>query len=124
MPAAEEKLLLLPRDDRSVYVEFAAVYLEMRHLAPQLLPDYFPGLGDCKHIDALLGEDMDVAALLSQSRPLGAAEPACQPGGEQKTLPGPVEAAPPEHPSGELFASLWPARPGAGTGNVVRAALW
>ena len=121
----QENYLLPPRDDRSVYVEFAAVYLELRHLAPQLLPDYFPGLGDCKHIDALLGEDMDVAALLSQSRPLGAAEPACQPGGEQKTLPGPVEAAPPEHPSGRAFRFFVARADRArATGNVVRAALW
>ena len=33
-----------PRDDVTAYVEFAALYLELRHFMPTLLPHYFPGL--------------------------------------------------------------------------------
>ena len=37
-------VLLPPSDDAAVYVEFAAVYVELRHFAPGLLPVYFPAI--------------------------------------------------------------------------------
>ena len=37
-----EGFLLPPRDDATVYEEFAAVFLELRYFAPETLPRYFP----------------------------------------------------------------------------------
>ena len=39
----QEEMLLPPRSDESIYVEFAATYLELRRFAPSFLPRYFPG---------------------------------------------------------------------------------
>src|SRR5262249_34895831 len=71
----QENFLMPPRDDRTAYIEFAALYLELRQFAPSLLPRYFPGLTDLAAIDALLAEDVDAAAVLARSRPPGAPSP-------------------------------------------------
>src|SRR5947209_16990725 len=42
----QDGYLLAGADDRAVYVEFAAVYLEMRYFAANLLPNFFPGIRD------------------------------------------------------------------------------
>ena len=44
---------LPPNDDRTVYVEFVAVYLELRHFLPSFLPIYFPSLEGSAVIDDL-----------------------------------------------------------------------
>ena len=41
----QENYLLPPRDDRSVYVEFAAVYLELRHLCAAIAAGLLPRTG-------------------------------------------------------------------------------
>ncbi|HEY5311302.1 MAG TPA: hypothetical protein VIK18_02240, partial [Pirellulales bacterium] len=70
-----EDLLLPPVDETSAYVEFAAVYLELRWFAPGLLPDYFPSLEQGQAVDELLAEDLDAAAILAETRLPGAQEP-------------------------------------------------
>lgn len=73
---AQDRCLLPPADDRAVYGEFAATYLELRCFSPVLLPVYFPGLPPPAEVDALLAEDVaDAAALFARSRPTGAPEP-------------------------------------------------
>jgi hypothetical protein len=68
---------LFPRATaRDVYVEFAAVYLELREFAPDLLPVYFPGLRDHAHVQAVLARDVDARALFEQTRLGGAVGPA------------------------------------------------
>src|SRR5262249_52887249 len=62
-------------DETTVYVEFAAVYLELRHFAANLLPIYFPGLSDRAKIDALLTRDVDAAELFASTRLAGAPQP-------------------------------------------------
>lgn len=61
--------------DTDVYIEFAAVYLELRHFAKNLLPIYFPGLSDRAKIDALLARDVDADALFAATRLEGASQP-------------------------------------------------
>lgn len=74
---ARDRYLLPPVDDRSVYVEFAATYLELRHFSPALVSVYFPGLPPAAEVDALLAEDVDAAAqLFATTRPPGAHDPA------------------------------------------------
>ena len=40
----QEEYLLPPRTDLAVYVEFAAVYLELRYFVPEFLRSYFPSM--------------------------------------------------------------------------------
>lgn len=72
-------MLLPPRDDMTVYVEFAAVYLELRYFAESMLSCYFPALGSTEEVDALLARDLDAAGLYRATRPSGAPEPQDQP---------------------------------------------
>jgi hypothetical protein len=62
-------------DDRTVYTEFAAVYLDLHHFAAGLLPTYFPGLGDLERIDLLLAQDVDARELFTRTRLDGAPNP-------------------------------------------------
>jgi len=71
----QEHVLLPPRDEGNTFLEFAALYLELRHFAPALVPHYFPALGDEKRIDTLLAEDIDVPQLLAETCLEGAADP-------------------------------------------------
>ena len=58
--------------EMDVYIEFAAVYLELRHFAANLLPIYFPGLSDRAKIDALMASDVDAETLFEQTWLTGA----------------------------------------------------
>jgi hypothetical protein len=71
----QEKYLLPPRDDRGVYAEFAAVYLELGFFVTTLLPRYFPALEDFPRIDRILAQDVDGAALFAATRLAGAPDP-------------------------------------------------
>ena len=71
----QERYLLPPHDDRTVYEEFAALYLELRFFATPLLPRYFPAIDDFDRIDRILREDVDAAALFSAKRLEGAPDP-------------------------------------------------
>jgi hypothetical protein len=77
MVLGQEKYLLPgdAQDETAVYIEFAAVYLELRYFAGNLLPIYFPGLDNSAKIDQLLGRDVDAAALFTQTRLADAPEP-------------------------------------------------
>ncbi len=68
----QEDFLLPPHDDYSTYVEFAAVYLELRYFARHLLPPYFPELRDIGRVDDIVGQDLDAEGLLAATRPAGA----------------------------------------------------
>ena len=71
----QEAFLLPPRDEATVYVEFAAVFLELRHFAPSLLSRYFPALGDLDAAARILAQDLDGEELFRSTRPAGAAQP-------------------------------------------------
>jgi hypothetical protein len=71
----QEDYLLPPKDDLTVYVEFAAVYLELRYFVPSLLRSYFPGLEDLYQVDDVLKRDVDGPALLAVTRLPGAPTP-------------------------------------------------
>jgi hypothetical protein len=122
----QENFLMPPRDDRTAYVEFAALYLELRHFAPTLLPRYFPGLTDRAAIDALLAEDVDPAAVLAYCRPADAPDPAAV-GRSNGEAPRPRDRAD-EGPSGPPSDGAYRrlvlrADKARGVGNVVRAAI-
>jgi hypothetical protein len=69
----QDDLLLPPAGDTTTYVEFAALYLELRAFAPRTLGRTFPTL-DAARVDAAIALDVDPAALLAASRPARAPE--------------------------------------------------
>jgi hypothetical protein len=71
----QDSHLLPAADDRAVYIEFCAVYLELRHFAPHLLNSHFPGIRDFTRIDALLVRDLDPNVLFARTRLKGAPDP-------------------------------------------------
>jgi hypothetical protein len=71
----QENYLLQPQDDFRVYLEFAAVYLELRYFRTNLVGTYFPALGDFHSIDQLLARDVDADLLFTKTRLPGAPDP-------------------------------------------------
>jgi hypothetical protein len=73
----QQEHFLEPRaDEATAYIEFAAVYLELKFFATNLRPVYFPGLGsDFARIDRLLAEDVNYDELFSRTRLPDAAAP-------------------------------------------------
>ncbi|MFO0618145.1 MAG: hypothetical protein U0414_36470 [Polyangiaceae bacterium] len=69
---AQDELILPPEDEASIFVEFAATYLELRVFAPEALHDTFPALTDLSRVDALLLRDFDLDKLLAACRPANA----------------------------------------------------
>jgi hypothetical protein len=126
-----DELLLPPGGERELYTEFAALYLELRQFAPDLVATTFPGLGDPDAIDAIVAQDVDVAALLDRSCPEGA-DPAGTVVREAPrssraftaTRPGSARNAPPG-PLSRVRARRWLkiADHAKASGNDVRAAL-
>jgi hypothetical protein len=123
----EEDYLLAPRDDRSSWIEFAAVYLELDAFAPGLRERYFPGLKEGGVIDTLLAEDLNSSDLVKKTRPPGA------PGladvrqrfaeAESPRVP-PVESLPENSQNPGRYRELSEEADRArGRGNVVRAAV-
>jgi hypothetical protein len=126
-----EDCLLAPGELWAEYVEFAAVFLELRYFAPGLLPRYFPSMEDPDAVAAILAEDVDHASLHAATRPADAsapvdlAEPKRLRGWSE--LPEPEEVDAPEDVPARsekkcrrLMARADRAR---AMGNVVRAAI-
>lgn len=65
----QEDLLLPPADDAGAYVEFVALYLELRHFAPRTLAETFPILHGAGTVDETIAQDVDGDALLAACRP-------------------------------------------------------
>jgi len=72
---AHERMLLPPVDDVSTYVEFVAVYLELRMFAAPLVARYFPSLEQLDAVDQVLAEDVNARRLYLDTRLAGAPEP-------------------------------------------------
>ena len=70
-----EELLLPPVEDCGVYVEFAAVFLELQWFQPQLLPRFFPTMVQWDQIQQVLAQDVDAESLFHHSRLAGAPDP-------------------------------------------------
>lgn len=71
----QDRYLLPPATDLTVYIEFAATFLELRFFAANLLPIYFPGIVDLEKIAELLNRDLDSADLFTRTRLAGAPDP-------------------------------------------------
>jgi hypothetical protein len=71
----QEDYLLPPKSDLTVYVEFVAVYWELRFFVPSFVRLYFPSLEDLAQVEDVLRRDIDCEALLAATRPAGASDP-------------------------------------------------
>ncbi|MBI3408789.1 MAG: hypothetical protein HY040_10570 [Planctomycetes bacterium] len=124
----QERYLLPPASDHTVYEEFAALYLELNYFDPALLPRYFSAIDDFDSIDRILAEDVDAAALFLQTRLAGAPDPVLRidgPAGPVELRPPPNQAAAvgPTLPPQDFARLLTQANRDAAAGNVVRAAI-
>ncbi len=78
-----DDLLLPPHDDLQVYIELAAVFLELERFAPELLLEYFPAIRDPQAAAALFAQDVADDEMLAALRrrdpppPLDASDGAC-----------------------------------------------
>ena len=118
---------LLAEDDRSVYIELAAVYLELHFFNPALLPIYFPGLAPERTWPSWPKTSMP-DALLAATRPAGPAICRSGPIAPRKRIdtdespedqpPRPSPAAP-----GHYRQLMQQADRAAERGNLVRAAV-
>jgi hypothetical protein len=107
----QDRYLPSQASPEAVYVEFAAVYLELLHFTPSLLPAYFPGLGDPQRVEDLLARDVNAAEVLARTR-----------------LPdAPAPIAPSAEAADEVHEYYWrlmkAAQRKAKKGNLVHAAI-
>ena len=71
----QDRYILANADDRGLYLEFAALFLELYFFAPSMLPSMFPSLRDIEAVKDLLGRDVDAQALFQRTRLPGAGDP-------------------------------------------------
>ena len=71
----QERLLLPPVTDASRFEEFSVYFWELKFFAPHLLPWAFPSMRDVPAVAAMLGQQVDAAKLLEQTRPDGIVDP-------------------------------------------------
>ncbi len=57
------------------FVEFAAVYSEIKYFAPHCLGSYFPSFSNFKAVDQLLRQDVDIEELFQSTRLDGSPDP-------------------------------------------------
>lgn len=70
-----ELRLLDPASRVEAYCEFCAVWLELRHFSPDLLPVWFPSLKGSDDVDAIAGQSLPADDLFTRTRLYGAAPP-------------------------------------------------
>ena len=124
-----EDLLLPPADTSQVYIEFAAVYLELRFFAPRVLRRYFPTIDRLESIDAILAEDVDADRLFRETRLPAADLPPSLPDRDDEDVVAEATmsgvAAESAGPCSPTRCSHWMSRAerARGMGNLVRSAI-
>lgn len=74
MVLTQEALLLPEAGSDDQFIEFAAVYFELKHFAPRALEGYFPALAPFEEVERILGEYVDDESLLRATKLPGSAE--------------------------------------------------
>jgi hypothetical protein len=119
----EAEQLTCPRTRAaSIYRTFAAIGLDLAHFDRERLEVYFPSLSHQDRLAEMLGEGLDIPALIQGTRPEGAAEPIRAPIPEFP-LEEDESAEGTEAPEGEAGGLLARAREAARKKNYVRAAI-
>ncbi len=126
----EDQYLMLPADDRTTYIEFAAVYLEQLAFHPALLPHTFPAIDDHTATRDIFASDVDFIALLDATRPPGAPDRPSATLDESDDESEPIDetetvdhAAPSERDPGRWDSLKASAEAASKRGNNVRAAI-
>jgi hypothetical protein len=71
----QEDMLLPPVVDLSTYIEFVAVFLELKHFAHRLLADYFPSITQWAAIESIVTQDWNADHWFAATRPTGSPDP-------------------------------------------------
>lgn len=126
-----ESVLLEPGNRQKTYMEFVAIYWELRYFRPELLPVYFPSQRDLDRIDAVLKQDVDAPLLYQATRLPGA--PALLKASEGRMQPASDDGAdrisPADIPGGQAITEkarqlmLRRAERSSEHGNQVRSAI-
>lgn len=74
-----EERLLPPRDAGTVWMEFCALFLEIRYFAPRMLSEYFPSVDDFDRIFEILHRDIAADEIFASTRLPGAPSPTNDP---------------------------------------------
>jgi len=74
MVLTQEALLLPDSGSDDQFIEFAAVYFELKHFAPRALEGYFPALAPFHEVEQILSEYVDDGSLLQATKLPGSAE--------------------------------------------------
>lgn len=91
----QEALLLPDAGPDDQFIEFAAVYFELKHFAPRALEGYFPSLAPFVEVERILSEYIDAESLLRATKLPGSAEGGDLAGWElQQVAAAPAEAEP------------------------------
>lgn len=115
----QEDLLLPPIDPVATYVEFVALYLELKHFAPLAVDRTFPAVLDIGVVDAAIERDVDAESILAASRPPHAPDlPPLAPPVEPDPIPQPARPGSIDPWAGKVAATA------RSRGNLVRAALY
>jgi hypothetical protein len=114
----QERFLLPPEDEMTIYVEFAALYLELRCFRPHLASVFFPSIGNHAEVDAILAADVDAASVLAETRLEGAPGPILPP---VETPPEKAECEGELRSEDQYRTLLGRADKAASVGNMVRA---
>jgi hypothetical protein len=113
-----EKFIPADASPADTFVEFAAVYSELKCFAPHCLGSYFPSFADYKAVDRLLRQDVDVDDLFQSTKLEGSPDPEIpnkdevldETDEELETLTGrgPATEISHEHPSDETDDAKFP----------------
>jgi hypothetical protein len=124
----KDDLLLPPADDLETYIEFVAVYLELRYFAPHDVRSYFPAIRDWEQIDRIVTRDVDHSRLYHETRLPDApalnraqrkwSEESAEPAREEDVPRDPLQPSPPR-----FWRLLARAERAGRIGNGVRAAI-
>jgi hypothetical protein len=107
----EENWLTSEATQEELYVEFVAVFLELRYFLPNVPAAYFPAIENLDQVEGIIAEGLNVALLFAQTRLPGAKDPT------PLADPGTDEAN--EHFNRIVAQAIHAAR----QGNLVRAAI-
>lgn len=127
-----EAFLLPPCDDVQVYIEFVAVYLELRYFASSLLSRYFPALDNLEAVDWVVAQDLDADRLFQATRLAGAPDPVdvsavseWEDWSEDEQAPDEARLPIAPRPNEEKFLRFMrKAEKAASVGNVVRSLIY
>lgn len=120
----KDDMLFPAPSELEIYVEFAAVVIELRYYAEQDLPLYFPGVRDWEGIERLIARDVDHRALDERTRLTAALAPSATPL-EDNEAHSPAHVAEPSFISlAEFRKTQARAERAAAVGNGIMSAIW